>query len=144
MHPIDGRTLPGVPSADQSRVRRWARAIADRTTLQPWFNAGTGGVHFCMGTPSVASTSERILRRDGYVSLPSEDEVCRRVYAAREPMRRKLDRIRDTERENERRRERAIVVEQEAMRSDRRHAAKRHIEKLEIGRRYRPFVTVNK
>lgn len=88
MHPVDGRDLPGLDTQQSRAVTRWARRIANRTTLTPWWNARTRAVHFCLGNNLSASPcAPTVLTREKSLRFPEADWVCRAIYSARMPER---------------------------------------------------------
>lgn len=100
MHPVDGRHLRGLDEQHQRPVTKWAREIAGRTTLHPWWNENTGAVHFCKHAdePTVAASAPNVRNRDGVVKFPDTDWVCRAIYQARRPARLKNREIAEAER----------------------------------------------
>ena len=144
LHPIDGRSIPHVSRHDQGALRSWSRRITGRTNCQPWFNELSGGVHFCLGGPSLGVTVERVLLHDGSLRLPEEDDAVRRIHQGRVPARLKDRMMRDGERRCKHDRIEAMRLDQQDRRSDRIDFSKHNRNKLEMGRHSRPSISVPK
>lgn len=141
MVPVDGRDLPGVPSLEMSRIIKWCRAVGERTMTHPWFNTMTRGVHFCLTTdPSVGVESAKVVSKDGCVTLPPEDAICRKIYRCRMSRRQK-----DAEQErmrlaNEAEAKREREAHCDAVRPETISRVKHAMNKLDMGRHSKPSV----
>lgn len=143
--PIDGRDLPELPHEEAQRVTRCAKDIASRTNTHPWWSTRHGAVFFVLGNDpgkSVEMVRAYDLIRKVRIEI-NVDEVSNKIQWQRRLTQAQLDKQMES---NERRwqhdaaEERAGISEEVRYRS--RDQLKHETQKFQMGRRYRPSITV--
>jgi hypothetical protein len=133
--------IPTVYPHDAVKILSFCKSVENRTGCKAWFNRVTSRVLFCLGDPSTGLEYVKVVDR-GVAKVPDEDEVCKRIYKLREPMRVKEQRLennaKDEIHDKEEHKQKIITEAAEAAAPRIKHDQN----KMKMGKHSRPIVTV--